>query len=76
MFKPGKEPKLKIADFGLSTCNIIMETVAGTKEYLAPEQAKFGTYTNAVDVWSLGIMLDEMLHGTLFYTGESHKEVF
>ena len=43
---------------------------------MAPEQAKFGTYTNAVDVWSLGIMLDEMLHGTLFYTGESHKEVF
>jgi serine/threonine protein kinase len=35
-----------------------METVAGTKEYLAPEQAKFNTYTNAVDIWSLGIMLD------------------
>jgi|JI6StandDraft_1071083.scaffolds.fasta_scaffold64021_3 serine/threonine protein kinase len=29
-------PDLKVADFGLSTKNIIMETVAGTKEYIAP----------------------------------------
>lgn len=35
-----------------------MQTVAGTKEYIAPEQAKFHTYTNAVDVWSLGIIFD------------------
>ncbi len=63
-------PDLRIADFGLSTKNIIMETVAGTKEYIAPEQAKFQTYTNAVDVWSIGIIFDELLHGEPFYTGE------
>jgi serine/threonine protein kinase len=69
-------PDLKIADFGLSTKNIIMETVAGTKEYIAPEQAKFQTYTNAVDVWSIGIIFDELLHGEPFYTGEENKAVF
>lgn len=69
-------PDLKIADFGLSTKNIIMETVAGTKEYIAPEQARFQTYTNAVDVWSIGIIFDELLHGEPYYTGENNKEVF
>jgi len=69
-------PVVKLADFGLSTKKIIMETIAGTKEYIAPEQAKFHNYTNAVDVWSLGIIFDEMLHGTPFYVGEDHKEVF
>lgn len=46
-----------------------METLAGTKEYIAPEQAKYQSYTNAVDVWALGIIMDEMLHGATFYTG-------
>lgn len=53
-----------------------METIAGTKEYIAPEQAKFHNYTNAVDVWSLGIILDQVLHGSPFYSGEDNKEVF
>lgn len=62
-------PTIKIADFGLSTKKIIMETIAGTKEYIAPEQARFHNYTNAVDVWSLGIIFDEILHGSPFYVG-------
>ena len=65
-------PEIKIADFGLSTNNIIMETIAGTKEYLAPEQAKFHNYTNAVDVWALGIIIDEMLHGNPYFIGENN----
>lgn len=74
---PGRAlPLVKLADFGLSTQKIIMQTIAGTKEYLAPEQAKFQNYTNAVDIWSLGIICDEILHGTPFYTGENNKEVF
>lgn len=73
-YTPGKEmPVIKLADFGLSTQKLIMETIAGTKEYIAPEQAKFHNYTNAVDVWSLGIILDEILHGTPFYSGEDNK---
>lgn len=74
---PGKPiPQIKIADFGLSTKKIIMQTIAGTKEYIAPEQARFHNYTNAVDVWSLGIICDEILHGNPFYIGDNNKEVF
>lgn len=50
--------------------------MAGTKEYIAPEQARFQTYTNAVDVWSIGIIFDELLHGEPYYTGDNNKEVF
>ena len=76
-YLPGKPlPLIKLADFGLSTQKIIMETIAGTKEYIAPEQAKFHNYTNAVDVWSLGIIFDEILHGNPYYSGEDNKEVF
>lgn len=72
-FVRGKSPDIKIADFGLSTKKLIMETLAGTKEYIAPEQAKYQSYTNAVDVWALGIIMDEMLHGATFYVGETTK---
>lgn len=72
----GRLPQIKIADFGLSTRKLIKETLAGTKEYIAPEQAKYHSYTNAVDVWALGIILDEILHGSPFYAGESNREIF
>ncbi len=50
-----------------------MKTLAGTKEYIAPEQAKYHNYTNAVDVWALGIILDEMLHGIPYFIGENNE---
>jgi serine/threonine protein kinase len=76
-YNPKKEfPDIRIADFGLSTTKLIMKTVAGTKEYLSPEQAKFSSYTNAVDIWAMGIIFDELLHGSTFYNGEDNKEVF
>lgn len=31
---------IKLADFGLSTNKALMETIAGTKEYIAPEQIR------------------------------------
>lgn len=35
-FEDEKLPCLKLADFGLSTNKALMETIAGTKEYIAP----------------------------------------
>lgn len=35
-----------------------METIAGTKQYIAPEQVKKEKYTKAVDIWALGIIYD------------------
>lgn len=68
---------LKITDFGLS-CNfkprVPMTTRAGTLPYMAPEvfQKK---YTQAVDMWSCGVMTYELLCGYLPFAGKSEQEI-
>jgi tRNA A-37 threonylcarbamoyl transferase component Bud32 len=62
-----------MADFGLAkvyqTDDNIMETMCGTPQYLAPElviqmrSGKITGYTNAVDMWALGVILFVLLSG-------------
>lgn len=57
------ETLIKVTDFGLSklvNAATVMQTLCGTPTYLAPEimlSAGKGSYTNAVDCWSLGVIL-------------------
>ena len=56
---------VKIGDFGFST-NLgpnLAHTQIGTPLYMAPEIFKGELYDNSVDIWSLGILLYELLHG-------------
>lgn len=54
---------IKVTDFGLSKIvseNTMLRTFCGTPTYLAPEiltTAGAGTYTPAIDIWSLGVIL-------------------
>jgi serine/threonine-protein kinase len=69
--------RVKVADFGIARAFSTIvpreaETVWGTPHYFAPEQAAGEPPTPASDVYSIGIMLYEMLAGRLPFDGPDH----
>ncbi|CAD8135651.1 unnamed protein product [Paramecium pentaurelia] len=68
----------KITDFGLSSVKLdrMTTTKVGTAYYVAPEILDKQQYDKSVDIWALGLIIDELLHKTPFYNGMSEEEVF
>lgn len=68
---------IKIADFG-SAClkneAKSLNGIAGTPYYLAPDVLK-DAYDEKVDIWSIGIMLFQLITGLLPYKGKSVDEI-
>src|SRR6188472_503396 len=71
----GEEGDVKVTDFGIARAGASDITQAGaimgTAQYLSPEQAQGRPVTEASDVYSIGIVLFEMLTGRAPFDGDS-----
>jgi len=73
----GEKGLLKLCDFGWAK-ELNLEnrsTFCGTMEYMAPEIVGYGNYDYSVDIWSLGILLYELLFGHSPFKAQSMKDV-
>ena len=72
-----EDNKLKLCDFGwakeLSLEN--RSTFCGTMEYMAPEIVGSENYDYSVDIWSLGILLYELLFGHSPFKGSNTNNI-
>ncbi len=65
---------IKLLDFGLARPDLgRTEGVDGTPEYLAPERIDGAAASQASDIYALGIVLFELLTGTLPFTGNMQQ---
>jgi eukaryotic-like serine/threonine-protein kinase len=71
--------RLKVTDFGIARHGPSQMTEAGsimgTAQYLSPEQARGAPVTAASDLYSVGIVLYEMLTGKVPFSGDTAIEI-
>ena len=74
-----KDGMIKVADFGIASLENTVEEnngeTVGSVHYIAPEQARDEAPDARSDIYSLGIVMYEMLTGRLPYVGNSDVEV-
>lgn len=68
------EGKVKVTDFGIAraaSSNTISSDVMGSVHYASPEQARNGFVDNRSDIYSLGIVMYEMVTGRVPFDGDT-----
>lgn len=68
------EGKVKVTDFGIAraaTSNTINSDVMGSVHYASPEQARNGFVDGKSDIYSLGIVMYEMVTGRVPFDGDT-----
>ena len=74
-----RDHRVKVADFGIARAisqsqisQQLRDQVWGTPQYFSPEQAAGESPTPASDVYSIGVILFEMLTGRLVFEADNH----
>ena len=67
----------KIADLGFASTKDFAKTILGTITYMAPEiiNTQVKNYDSKIDIWSLGVVLYEILFGKKLFSGSDRNEV-
>jgi serine/threonine-protein kinase len=73
------EGRLKVTDFGIARAGTSQMTEAGsiigTAQYLSPEQAKGAPVDQTSDLYSVGVVLYELLTGVVPFNGDTPVEI-
>src|SRR5204863_960614 len=73
------EGRVKVTDFGIARAGPSQMTeegsIIGTAQYLSPEQAQGAPVTPASDLYSVGIVLYELLTGSVPFSGDTPVEL-
>ena len=73
------EGRLKVTDFGIARAGASQMTEAGsiigTAQYLSPEQAKGASVDQTSDLYSVGVVLYELLTGVVPFSGDTPVEI-
>ncbi|KAI9345338.1 kinase-like domain-containing protein [Obelidium mucronatum] len=75
-FNNGNKDNNFVVDTRACTIDLRTNSFVGTEEYIAPEVIRGNGHTMAVDFWTLGILIFEMLYGTTPFKGANRNATF